>query len=168
MKLILETDRLKLREFGLDDTKFIIELVNSPGWLKFIGDRNIKTKADAKNYLKYGPMKSYLENGYGLFMVEKKDDNTPIGMCGIIRRDNLEHPDIGFAFLPSYNGQGYAYEIASATLEYAKKVLKIPEILAITVGDNVKSIALLEKIGLKFIKKIHLKDDKEELLLYGN
>src|SRR5690348_11717563 len=99
MKKILETERLVLREFDLDDTPFIIELLNSPGWLKYIGDRHVKTDDDAKRYLQNGPMKSYADNGFGLCMV-MLTDGTPVGMCGIINRADLEHPDIGFAFLP--------------------------------------------------------------------
>jgi RimJ/RimL family protein N-acetyltransferase len=168
MSCIIETERLRLREFTFNDTQFIIELLNSPGWLQFIGDRNIKTEEQAVNYLKNGPMKSYAQNGFGLSLVQRKDDNKSIGMCGIIRRDNLDSPDIGFAFLPEYNGQGYAYEIAYATLQYAKDQLKFSKIAAITLPENVKSIRLLEKIGLKFIKPFSFPNTKEELLLYSN
>jgi RimJ/RimL family protein N-acetyltransferase len=168
MNTIIQTQRLGLREFTLNDTPFIIELLNSPGWLRFIGDRNVKTEEQAKSYLEKGPIKSYLENGFGLCLVERKEDNLPVGMCGIIKRENLENPDIGFAFLPDYTGKGYAYEIASATMIYAKDKLKINNVYAITVSENEKSIKLLEKIGLKFIKKIFLPDDKEELLLFSN
>lgn len=168
MKYLIETDRLRLRTLTLEDTTFIIELLNSPGWLQFIGDRNVKTEIQAKNYLQDGPFKSYAENGFGLWLVEKKEDNQPMGMCGFLKRDYLETPDIGFAFLPYFNGKGYAYEMASATLVYAKHQLKVSKISAITLPDNEKSIRLLEKIGLKFIKTIYLAPDKEELLLYGN
>lgn len=168
MNPILETNRLILREFHLGDTTFIIELLNSPGWLEFIGDRNVKTEAEAKNYLENGPMKSYLQNGYGLSMVVKKDDNACIGMCGIIKRDGMDYPDIGFAFLPEYGGFGYAFEIANATIVHAIHQLKIPKISAITVANNTKSIKLLEKIGLHFQKTIFLPNDVEELLLYSN
>ena len=168
MNKILETERLRLREFTLDDTQFIIDLLNSPGWLKYIGDRNIKTEEQAVNYLKNGPMKSYAQNGFGLSLVERKEDKKAIGMCGIIRRDNLDSPDIGFAFLPEYNGQGYAYEIAYATLQYANDQLKFSKIAAITLPQNEKSIRLLEKIGLKFIKPFSFPNSQEELLLYSN
>lgn len=168
MKLILETERLRLREFSLKDKEFIVELLNSPGWLQFIGDRNVKTAEQARNYLENGPMKSYRENGYGLYMVEKKDDNQGIGMCGILNRDTLDHPDIGFAFLPAYNGKGYAYEIASATLTYATHQLNLPTIAAITAPGNARSIRLLEKIGLRFSKTITLPNSTEELRLYSN
>jgi len=167
MKYILETERLTLREFTTDDTAFIIELVNSPGWLQFIGDRNIKTTEQAIAYLENGPMKSYRDNGFGLAMVETKDSKTPIGMCGIIRRDTLDNPDIGFAFLPGFIGKGYGFEIAVATLAYATQQLNLPVICAITVPHNVNSIKLLEKIGLKFIKTIS-SPENEELLLYSN
>lgn len=168
MKYILETERLTLREFTVADAPFILELVNSPGWLQFIGDRNIKTTDQAIAYLQNGPIKSYAENGFGLALVEIKDGKIPIGMCGIIKRDNLDKPDIGFAFLPSFTGKGYAFEMANATLSYAVNQLKMPVIYAITVATNLRSIRLLEKIGLKFIKKINAPKDNEELLLYSN
>lgn len=98
MTYILETERLILRQFTIHDTKFIIELVNSPGWIENIGDRNIKTEEQARRYLQDGPLRSYEVNGFGLSLVEIKNDGTPIGMCGILKRDNLENPDIGFAF----------------------------------------------------------------------
>lgn len=164
---ILQTERLTLRQFTLEDTAFIIELLNSPGWLEFIGDRNVKTKEQAENYLRNGPIKSYERNGFGLSMVETKD-GIPIGMCGIIKRDNLEHPDIGFAFLPEYASQGYGYEIASAVLTYAKNYLKLPTILAITLPNNTKSIKLLEKIGFMFVKSFRADPSDEELLLYSS
>ncbi|MEO6252979.1 MAG: GNAT family N-acetyltransferase [Ferruginibacter sp.] len=167
MKYILETERLTLREFVPGDTAFILELVNSPGWLKFIGDRNIKTTEQAKAYLENGPIKSYRENGFGLAMVETKDHKEQIGMCGIIKRDSLIKPDIGFAFLPEFTGKGYAFEMAFATINYAIQKLNIPVVYAITVENNVHSIKLLEKIGLKFIKTTS-SPENEELLLYSN
>lgn len=168
MNTILETERLRLRKFTTADTRFIIELVNSPGWIEFIGERNIKTPKQAKEYLENGPIKSYEINGYGLSLVELKDKNTPIGMCGIIKRDDLETPDIGFAFLPEFIGIGYAFEIANATMIFAKDQLKLPVIVAITVENNISSIKLLEKIGMKFKKIIKYSDDNEELMLYSN
>lgn len=168
MDYIIETKRLRLREFTLDDTAFIVELLNSPGWLQYIGDRNVRTEVQAKHYLINGPMKSYTDYGYGLSLVEKKDDGKAIGMCGILHRDTLDSPDIGFAFLPDFIGKGYAYEIASATIAYAKNQLGLAKIAAITVPDNVKSIRLLEKIGLTYIKLFHLPNSEEELCLYSN
>jgi RimJ/RimL family protein N-acetyltransferase len=165
MYRILETERLTLRQFELTDAKFIVELVNSPGWIEFIGERNIKTEDAAIAYLQNGPMKSYQENGFGLSLVETKD-GTPVGMCGILKRDSLENPDIGFAFLPKFTGLGYAFEIANATMQYANDKLNIKTILAITVPQNKKSIQLLEKIGLTFSKTIFTPVDNEELMLF--
>jgi RimJ/RimL family protein N-acetyltransferase len=168
MRYILKTERLSLRKFTIDDTEFIIELVNSPGWIEFIGDRNIKTVEQAKNYLENGPIKSYELNGFGLSLVELKNKKTPIGMCGIIKRDNLENPDIGFAFLPDFIGKGYGFEIANATMSYAKEKLNLSIIYAITVSNNKPSINLLEKIGMNFIKPFCLPNDDEELMLFSN
>ena len=166
MSYVLETERLILREFTLADASFIIELVNTPGWLRFIGDRNIKIEEQAKEYLRNGPLKSYEINGYGLSMVELKSDGTPIGMCGIIKRDTLENPDIGFAFLPEFEGKGLAFEIANATLAYANDVLKIPVVFAITIPGNTRSIRLLEKMGFKYSNRFTSPTDNIELSLY--
>lgn len=165
--MYLQTHRLTMRPFTTGDTAFILELLNSPGWLRFIGDRNVKTETDAKMYLENGPIKSYSENGYGLCMVERTSDAKPIGMCGIIRRDNLEHPDIGFAFLPGFQNQGYAFEMASATLKHAQDNLKISPVYAITVSHNERSVKLLEKIGLKFVRTIYPFPGKEAVLLFS-
>jgi RimJ/RimL family protein N-acetyltransferase len=163
---VLETARLRLRRFDLEDTAFIIQLLSSPGWLEYIGDRNVKTQEEAKNYLENGPLKSYKQNGFGLCMVETKE-GVPIGMSGILRRDNLEHPDIGFALLPEYQSQGYAFEIADATLEYAKNHLQLATVFAITLPNNTRSMRLLERIGLRFVKTICFEASVEELLLYS-
>ncbi len=168
MKYILETERLKLRQFTFEDSKFIIELLNSEGWIKYIGDRNVKSEDDAKNYLLNGALKSYELNGYGLWLVETKEDKIPIGMCGIINRTDLENTDIGFALLPEFTGKGFAFEIANATMIYAKEQLKLDPILGITVSYNINSINLLTKIGMRFIKTINLLDDPEELMLFRN
>jgi RimJ/RimL family protein N-acetyltransferase len=167
MNYIFETERLKLRKFNLHDTTFIVELFNSPGWLQFIGDRNVRTEEQAVSYLKNGPIKSYVENGFGLYLVEIKDMGTSIGMCGMLKRDGLENPDIGFAFLPDHTGKGYARESAEATLKYALETLQLPKISAITKPDNQRSIRLLEGIGLKFEKRISASNDEVALLVYS-
>jgi RimJ/RimL family protein N-acetyltransferase len=163
---ILETERLRLREFTPEDASFIIELVNSPGWLKYIGDRNIKTTDQARAYLENGPIKSYHDTGFGLWMVENKVINTPIGMCGILKRETLEHLDLGFAFLPEYMGKGYAFEAATATLTFAKEKLNVQTLCAITVPDNQNSIKLLQKVGMRFNNRICFPNNPEELLMY--
>jgi RimJ/RimL family protein N-acetyltransferase len=147
---------------------FILELVNSPGWIKFIGDRNIKTEEQARIYLENGPISSYKKYGFGLSLVELKESLQPIGMCGLLKRAGLDHPDIGFAFLPEFTGKGYASEVAAATLSHAKNVLNQKLILAITVPENKSSIKLLGKINMIFCKPVKLPNQNSELLLYSN
>jgi RimJ/RimL family protein N-acetyltransferase len=159
---------LILQELNFGDTAFIVELLNSPGWLKFIGDRNVRNEEQAKGYLEKGPIASYAENGFGLYLVETKITRAKIGMCGILKRQHLENPDIGFALLPEFMGKGYAHEMATATLNYASHKLKLSKISAIVQPDNEKSVRLLENIGLKFIKTFRFSDESEELLLYSN
>ena len=168
MKLILETERLLLRLLTTDDAKFIVKLVNTPGWIEFIGDMNIKTNEQAKIYLENGPLKSYVLNGFGLYMVELKIEKIQIGICGIIKRDLLENPDIGFAFLPEYTGKGLAFEIAKATMIYGGEKLRLSKIFAVTVSHNKDSIKLLEKIGLRFIHEFCFPGEEEELMLFSN
>lgn len=166
-KPVIETQRLILREFTLDDADFIITLLNSPGWLKYIGTRNISSIEDAEKYITEKLRASYQKNGYGFYLVEDKTNGSSIGMCGMVKREGLDDVDIGFALLPEYEGKGYAYEAARATMTYAKDTVKLNRIAAITVPYNTSSIKLLEKIGLKLEKMISLQDDKEELMLFG-
>jgi ribosomal-protein-alanine N-acetyltransferase len=119
--IILQTNRLAITELTITDASFILELVNSPGWLQYIGDRGIKDKQGAENYILNGPMSSYERYGHGLYLVTLKQTGERIGICGILKRDTLEHADIGFALLPQYFGKAYAYEAASAVLENAQK-----------------------------------------------
>jgi len=167
MVCILETARLRLRQFTLEDTAFILSLLNSPGWLEYIGDRNVRTPEQARQYLENGPLKSYQLHGYGLSMVENKEDATPVGMCGILNRDALAWPDIGFAFLPDHQAQGYAAEMAQATIDHARDSLGLAQIAAITIPGNSRSIKLLEKIGLHYIKPFSFPGSEEVLSLYG-
>ncbi len=164
---IIATERLLLRPFTLENSDFILELLNTEGWIKYIGDRNVKTTEQAREYLENGPLKSYQTNGFGLSLVQLKANNKPIGMCGLIKRDYLDHPDIGFAFLPNYTGKGYAYEVAKGTIQYAMNELQKENILAITLPENSSSIRLLVKLGFKYDKNFITKDTNEELLLYS-
>ena len=165
MTLILETKRLLLRQFELTDTAFIIKLLNTDEWIKYIGDRHIKTEAAARDYLLGGPLKSYESNGFGLSLVLLLETGAPIGMCGLIKRDTLEDIDIGFAFLPEYTGKGYGAEITEATLGYAQKTLGLKRVIAITLAENTSSIRLLKRSGMLFEKTIQMGD--EELLQFG-
>jgi [ribosomal protein S5]-alanine N-acetyltransferase len=152
---ILETERLVLRELTPADAPFILELLNEPAYHRYIGDKGVRDLAGAEKYLREGPMASYARNGFGLWLVSLKD-GTPIGMCGPIRRDTLEHPDLGFALLARFAGQGYAHEAASAVLAHARSVLKLGAILAITAPENPPSIKLLGKLGFRFERMIAL------------
>ena len=121
---------------------------------------------DAEKYIADRIVKSYIDHGLGLYLVELKTSGTAIGLCGLIKRDTLDDIDIGFAFLPEYNGFGYAFEAAISTLQFAFESLEINRLVAITTPDNINSIKLLEKIGMQFEKKI-LFEEKEELFLFG-
>lgn len=167
MNYIIKTERLQLRPFVLSDAAFVIQLLNSEGWLNYIGDRNVHNTAQAEQYLQNGPMLSYEVNGYGLWLVEKKVGNLAVGMCGIINRETLEYPDIGFAFLPEYTGLGYALEAATATLHYAIDTLGLKEIAAITLAANERSVKLLTKLGMQHEGPFYFSDSTEELQLFS-
>lgn len=164
--MILQTERLIFREFTTDDAQFILELLNSPGWLRWIGDRGVHDLESARNYILRRLQPSYLEWGFGFYKVELKSEGTPIGMCGLVKRPELECPDIGFALLPGYAGKGYGYEAAAATLNWAVTQLKLPRIAAITDPENEASIGLLEKIGLQFRECILFGEQQESLHLF--
>ena len=162
---MFQTERLHIRKINLEDAPFVYELLNSPGWLQYIGDRGVSDLKKAEAYIEERYLPSY-KNGLGNFIVVHKESGKPIGSCGLYKRDHLEFPDIGFAFLPDYLGKGYGYEAASAMLEYALTDLKLEKVLGFTVDYNVASIKLLEKLGLKNVGTFQLEDDDEELLLF--
>ena len=163
---IIETERLRLREFDSTDGELIFELLNSQGWLKYIGSRSIATIDDAVNYIETKLQKGYRESGFGFYLVELKATGVKTGMCGLVKREGLDDVDIGFALLPQYENKGYAYESSMAVIQYAKNKLKINKLAAITMPSNFTSVKLLEKLGMKFDKKISLPGDPEELFLY--
>ncbi len=163
--MILETKRLTLRELLLQDQPFIFKLINSEGWKKNIGDFGFKTMEDAANYLKNGPLKSYKENGFGIWLILEKTSNNPIGVCGLLKRDWLEHIDIGFALAPEFSRLGYAYEAAQGTINYAFEKLQVEKISAITIPQNSPSINLLNKLGFDLQKEI-VNPSRETLLLF--
>ena len=154
--IVTETERLILRRLELEDAPFIHALVNDPDWLRYIGDKGVRTLDDARDYLRKGPIDMYERLGFGLFRVERREDGAVIGICGLIKRDTLDDVDIGFAFLPAFRAQGYAREAAQATLEYARNALKLPRVVAIVSPANAASAKLLEKIGLAFERRLKL------------
>ena len=165
--IVAETERLIISKFTLDDAPFFLELVNTPHWIKYIGDRHVKTLEQAKQRIAEGHLKSYNTHGFGFYIIHLKlENNKPIGTCGLIKRDSLEHVDIGFAFLPDYEKKGFGYESSQAILHLAKDQFKLKTVCAITLPTNKPSIKLLEKLGLSYQKRIKPFEDDEELLLF--
>ncbi|HXI26446.1 MAG TPA: GNAT family N-acetyltransferase [Pyrinomonadaceae bacterium] len=163
---VLETRRLNLRWLNVDDAAFILDLLNDPSFIRYIGDKGVRDLEGARNYILNGPVASYKQFGFGLYATEVKESRVPIGICGVLKRDTLPHPDIGFAFLPAYWKKGYAYEASAAVLEHARKNLSIDRVLAITTPDNEASAKLLVKLGLRFDRLIKLSPDADEVKLF--
>ena len=167
MAPLLETPRLELRRLTEDDAPFILELLNEPSFIRNIGDRGVRTIDEARGYIAQGPIASYARFGFGLYLVELTPPRTPIGICGILKRDELPDPDIGFAFLPAHWSKGYAREAAEAVKAYARDTLAQPRLLAIVSPSNDSSIRLLEKLGFAFTSLMRLTPEAEELKLYA-
>lgn len=167
METVIETERLILRKFTVDDAPFMLELLNTTSWLRFIGDRNVHSIEEAEQYLINGNIKSYEIYGFGFYAVIENSSQKLIGMCGLKKRDSLEDVDIGFAFMPNFMGKGYGFEAASATLEYAQTMLKLEKVIAIVNPENQLSIALIKKIGLQFEKMVQLSANDIELMMFG-
>lgn len=164
---VLETERLLLQQLSSADADFILELLNEPSFIRNIGDRGVRTIEGANSYILNGPVASYAKNGFGLYLVKLKATDESIGMCGLIKRDTLEDVDIGYAYLPKFWSKGYGVEAAQAVKEYARNVIGLKRIVAITDPENEGSIRVLEKIGLKFEKMIRLSEDDIELKLFA-
>jgi ribosomal-protein-alanine N-acetyltransferase len=162
----IETERLSLRPLTTDDAAFMLALLNEPSFIRNIGDRGVRTEAEARAYLVDGAIASYAKHGYGLYLVELRSTGEPIGICGLVKRDYLEHPDVGFAFLPGFWQKGYACESAAAVKAHALGVLGVPRLLAITSPDNAGSIRVLQKIGLRFERMITPPGQDEEIRLF--
>jgi RimJ/RimL family protein N-acetyltransferase len=163
---VLKTDRLILRRLSERDAEFILGLLNEPSFLRYIGDKGVRTLDDARDYLLNGPLESYIRYGFGLYLVETKEPQISIGICGLIKREALPDVDVGFAFLPEFWNKGYAFESASAVLAYAKTVLKFDRIVAITDIDNVVSGRVLQKLGMRFDRMIKLSETSAEIKLF--
>ena len=163
---VIVTERLELNKFTDSDDVFIYRLLNTPGWLKFIGSRNINNSQDALDYIRNKVAVSYTKNGFGFYKITVSNSGKDIGMCGLIKRDGLEDPDLGFALLPEFGKKGYAREAAAAVLEYSRDTLKIKRVAAITSKNNTASIKLLETLGMTYRKNITLPGDSEELFYF--
>jgi len=165
---VIETGRLGLRRLSAGDEPFIVELLNDPGFLRYIGDRGVRTPADASRYILHGPVSSYERHGFGLYLVELKDGRIPVGICGLLKRDTLPDVDVGYAFLPQYRGRGYAYESVSAVMADARSAHGLDRLVAIVTPENADSIKVLEKLGFAFERRIRLAADAEEISLYAS
>jgi len=163
---VLETERLRLRGLTLDDAPFVLKLLNEPSWLRFIGDRGIRTLEGAQGYIRDVPLASYARHGFGLLAVELKADGAALGMCGLLKRDTLEDVDIGFAFFPEHWGRGYAKEAAAAVLAHARTTLGLQRIAAIVDPTNASSIKLLERLGFRYERPIRMSPEAAEISLY--
>jgi [ribosomal protein S5]-alanine N-acetyltransferase len=165
---VLDTERLNLRRMTLDDAEFILKLLNDAAFVRFVGDKGVRTADDAREYISTGPMASYDRHGFGLWVAELKVSRTAVGMCGLLKREALTDVDIGFAFLPEHRGRGYAFESAAAVLRHGRVVYGLKRILAITVADNAGSIRVLEKIGMGFVGMTRLSEDEGEIMLLAS
>lgn len=163
---ILETNRLLLRRLAVEDAQFILTLLNEPSFIRYIGDKKVRNLDDARQYILNGPVASYERNGFGLLLVELKDSHTPVGMCGLLKREELPDPDIGFALLPDFWNKGFAFEAATAVLQDARESLRLECILAITSLDNEASINLLQRLAFRFEKVIELSADQGQVKLF--
>lgn len=167
-KYTLETERLYMRPTHIEDARFVLELLNTPKWLQYIGDRNVHTEEDAVTYIQEKMLPQFEKKQFGNYTLIRKEDGKKVGCCGLYDREGLEGIDIGFALLPSYEGKGYGYESAATLLRYGKETHGIPYVNGITVKENIGSQKLLEKLGLKYIKTIYLPNDPEPLMFYSN
>ena len=166
--LAISTRRLRLRWLAADDAAFILRLVNDPEWLRFIGDREVASLDDARRYIADGPVAMYRSRGFGLNRVALREDDRAIGICGILKRETLAEPDLGFALLAEFRGRGYAQEAAAAVLEHARTKLGIGRIAAIVQPANRGSVWLLEGLGFVRQGEISAQPDAAALDLYTN
>lgn len=164
---VLETERLILRRLTTDDAEFMLELMNEPGFIRYVADRGLRTTADAAAYISEKILPSYTRFGFGFYLLNLKESETAIGICGLVKRDNLENVDVGFSILQRFCGKGYAYEAAAAVMDYGRSVLGLVGIVGVTAPGNLTSIHLLQKLGLKFQRKIHLPGYGPESLLFS-
>ena len=162
----IETSRLRLRWLEAADAAFIYEIVNDPQWLQYIGDKQVYDRDGARRYIDDGPRAMYRRFGFGLNRVALRDSDAPIGICGLLQRESLPDPDLGFAFLPRFRGLGYAREAAMAVLEHGFGVLAYRHICAIVSADNDASIRLLEKLGFGYERQLRMRPDTDAVSIY--
>ena len=163
---VIETARLRLRRMTDDDAPFLLELLNEPSFLRFIGDRGVRTLDDARAYVANGPAASYATHGFGLYLVARAEDDEPLGMCGLLKRDALPHADLGYAFLPRHWSRGYAAEAAAAVVSHARRDHALGTLLAVTSPGNDASIRVLEKLGFRYERTMPFGADAHDVKLF--
>src|SRR6266852_443243 len=164
---VAETERVRLRKMEEGDAAFVVELFNDEAFLRNIGDRKVRTIADAIEHVRTGPAASYERHGFGLYVVEEKSSGRAMGICGLLKRETLEDVDIGFAFLPEFRGRGYAMESARAVVEMAREKFQLKRLVGLAAPGNEESIRVLEKLGRKFERMVRLAKAERESRLYG-
>lgn len=162
----LISERLKLRCFTLEDAAIMLELLNEQTFKKYVGDKGVRTLGDARDYLQKGPLASYRDRGYGVYLVLSRAEGAPVGMCGLFKRGNLEHPDLGFALFSQSFGQGFAFESSQAVIAHARDSLRLPVISAAADPENSKSTKLLNRLGFCYKKKYCMPNETKKLNYY--
>ena len=165
--MIVESPRLRLRELDEGDAEFVFRLVNEPSFLANIGDKGVRNLDDARRFIREGPWTCQDKSGYGQFLTELKKDGAPIGVCGSLYRDSLDVTDVGIALLPEYWKRGYAFEAATAVIEYGRSTLGLDTVVGLTSAENTASIRLLEKMGMEFKRMVKMSDDDPGTALYS-
>ncbi len=163
----IETVRLYLKSVDTEDAPFILELLNTPKWIRFIGDRNVKDLVGSTEYIETRMLPQMEECGFGNYVLVRKEDGAKMGTCGLFKREGLDGVDIGFAMLPEFEGKGYSSEAAIKLKQLAKTEFHLERLNGITLPENTSSRKLLEKLGLKLSGTIRLPNDPEDLLLYS-
>jgi RimJ/RimL family protein N-acetyltransferase len=164
---VIETERLRLSRLSYDDAAFIFKLVNEPSFIRYIGDKGVRNLSDARDYLQKGPIGQYEKHGFGLYRVSSKDGDASLGICGLVKRDEFDDPDLGIAFLKAHWSNGYAHESSVAVLEYGWTVLGLNRIIAMADGDNASSTGLLEKLGFRFERFAKMPGESGSVCLYA-
>lgn len=165
---VIETERLNLREMSAADAGVVLEILNDPGFIRFVGDRGVRTAEEAARYIDGRFAESYRQHGFGLWLVEAKDEGVPIGICGLLKRGTpVPGVEVGYAFLPPFRGRGYAFEAASAALRHARDVLGLTRLHAVVNPDNAVSIRVLEKLGMKFERAVRLSGEESDISLFS-
>lgn len=164
--VVISTARLRLRRFTYEDAPFLVVLLNDAAFLQYIGDRGVRTEADARQYLDFGPLASYAANNFGLWCMERLDTGAPIGTCGLLKRPTLDDVDVGYALVPEARGAGYAREAVAGVLQYARETLMLSKVVAIVAPGNVASIRVVESLGYRADAMVTSAPGQDPVMLY--